>query len=369
MTFTSYAQNFEDVMLWRALRHIHQGCYVDIGAQHPMIDSVSLAFYECGWRGVHVEPVPMYASLLRQHRPDEVVLQIALGDVNGSATLRMIPETGLSTIVSEYADYVLRSRGLQSQPLDVDMRVMRDALSFLNDKELHWMKIDVEGFERQVLNGWDPTRLRPWILVIESELPGGGGASHESWEPLVRAANYELVYVDGLNRFYCAKEHHELAAAFAVPPNVADAIRLTRYSAMLADVNAAHERERRELIASHDELAAFRAREMQRLSGMNRNLKGVIESLQSSRSWRLTAPLRCAADFFRKLRRASREGRLLVALTTRLRRVFPNKSETAAAHTAALAPLTAEDLSPNALSIYQSLMSARGKGLSSLPET
>ena len=55
MTFISYAQNFEDVMLWRALKHINNGFYIDIGANDPVVDSVSLAFYENGWRGVHVE--------------------------------------------------------------------------------------------------------------------------------------------------------------------------------------------------------------------------------------------------------------------------------------------------------------------------
>ena len=51
MSFVSYAQNFEDVMLWRALKHVENGFYVDIGAQDPLVDSVSLAFYEHGWQG------------------------------------------------------------------------------------------------------------------------------------------------------------------------------------------------------------------------------------------------------------------------------------------------------------------------------
>ena len=64
--FVSYAQNFEDVMLWRAFSHIESGFYIDVGAQHPTIDSVSLAFYERGWTGIDIEPVPEYASLLRE---------------------------------------------------------------------------------------------------------------------------------------------------------------------------------------------------------------------------------------------------------------------------------------------------------------
>ncbi len=97
MSFLSYAQNFEDVMLWRALGHVDDGLYVDVGAQHPRIDSVSRAFYERGWRGVHVEPVPAFADLLRADRPDETVLQVALAEREGSLTLNVFADTGLST--------------------------------------------------------------------------------------------------------------------------------------------------------------------------------------------------------------------------------------------------------------------------------
>ena len=37
MTFVSFAQNFEDVILWRALRHVEHGQYLDIGAQDPVL--------------------------------------------------------------------------------------------------------------------------------------------------------------------------------------------------------------------------------------------------------------------------------------------------------------------------------------------
>lgn len=40
MAFISYAQNFEDVMLWRALKLFGPGRYIDVGANHPSQDSV-----------------------------------------------------------------------------------------------------------------------------------------------------------------------------------------------------------------------------------------------------------------------------------------------------------------------------------------
>ena len=41
MSFISHAQNFEDVMLWRALKHIEHGFYVDVGANDPDVHSVT----------------------------------------------------------------------------------------------------------------------------------------------------------------------------------------------------------------------------------------------------------------------------------------------------------------------------------------
>ena len=43
MSFVSYAQNYEDVMLARALRGVEQGFYIDVGAQDPVDDSVTKA--------------------------------------------------------------------------------------------------------------------------------------------------------------------------------------------------------------------------------------------------------------------------------------------------------------------------------------
>lgn len=227
MSFVSYAQNFEDVMLWRALKHVENGLYVDVGAQHPLVDSVSKAFYEQGWRGVHVEPVQAYADMLRQDRPDDTVLQVALADTDGVLELNVIPETGLSTAVDEYAERHLAEHGFAHTTVRVPMLTLKSALQWLEGKQVHWLKIDVEGLEEKVLRGWDPAVLRPWVMVVEATVPTSTETDYVRWEPLVTGAGYRFVYFDGLNRFYVANEHPELLDAFAVPPNVFDAARLS----------------------------------------------------------------------------------------------------------------------------------------------
>lgn len=226
MSFISYAQNFEDVMLWRALRHVENGTYVDVGAQDSVIDSVTKAFYEHGWRGVHIEPVPFYAERLRRDRPGDIVLQAALGETAGTLALNVIAGTGLSTAVDAYATRH-HEAGFDAQPVIVPMLTLSSSLNHLSGQEVHWLKIDVEGYEKQVLLGWDSKILRPWVMVIEATIPGSAQTDYEDWESLVVNAGYQFVYFDGLNRFFVAQEHPELLAAFAAPPNVFDDVQLS----------------------------------------------------------------------------------------------------------------------------------------------
>jgi FkbM family methyltransferase len=227
MTFISYAQNFEDVMLWRALQHVKNGRYIDVGAQHPVTDSVSKAFYDNGWRGIHVEPVLEFANLLRENRPDETVLQVALGELEGTLSLNVISGTGLSTGVERYASNHHDVHGFAIEKTVVPVLTLKSAFRHLQGQDVHWLKIDVEGFEQQVLKGWDSSILRPWIMVIEATEPLSSKLDHHRWEHLLLEANYAFVYFDGLNRFYVANEHNELVQHFLAPPNVFDNARLS----------------------------------------------------------------------------------------------------------------------------------------------
>ena len=86
--FISYAQNFEDIMLWRALGAQTPGTYIDIGALSPDFDSVTRAFYERGWHGLNVEPNPLFFAEIERARPRNINLQAAISDVPGRAVMR-----------------------------------------------------------------------------------------------------------------------------------------------------------------------------------------------------------------------------------------------------------------------------------------
>jgi len=220
VTIVSYAQNFEDVMLWRALGHIKRGQYLDVGAQDPVVDSVSRAFYEAGWRGIHVEPTPFYAGRLREARPDEIVIEAAVTSAKGLITFYEIPETGLSTGDKEIAATHVKA-GFESRELVVPSIRLAELLRKAKG-EIHWLKIDVEGMEADVLRSWGKSPRRPWVLIIESTYPNSQEPTHQQWIDEVLRRGYRHVHFDGLSRFFIHADHDELAESFDSGANVFD---------------------------------------------------------------------------------------------------------------------------------------------------
>ncbi|RVT94937.1 FkbM family methyltransferase [Sphingomonas crocodyli] len=222
MGIISYAQNFEDVILWRALGHIENGTYIDVGAHHPDIDSVSKAFYDRGWRGIHVEPGPSVAQLLREKRPGDTVIQAMISDVRGVHPFYETPGGGLSTADGAVADFHVAHGNAPVSPTNAVSLTLDDILDQAQDSDIHWLKIDVEGFERQTLASWQNSPKRPWIVVIEATYPKTRTPTFGEWQDLILAKGYSLAYDDGLNHFYLSNEHPELSDHLRQPPNVFD---------------------------------------------------------------------------------------------------------------------------------------------------
>jgi FkbM family methyltransferase len=256
--FVSYAQNFEDVILWRALKHVDDGFYVDCGAYDPVRDSVTKAFYDRGWRGINIEPIPTLLKEFVQQRPRDINLAVALSDNSDGASFYEIPETGLSTLFLGVARRHIDS-GFAVREISVPTKTLSEVLSEVGRRTIHFLKVDVEGAEHLVLGGTDFEIFRPWVVLVEATQPRTQKSSAAGWETSLLASGYRFVYFDGLNRFYLANEHSELADLLAIPPNVFDDFVL------------------------HGQLEK-------------------IEAIKRSTSWRITAPLRNAKKVYEILR-------------------------------------------------------------------
>ena len=116
MAIISYAQNHEDVLLQRLFRESPSGFYIDVGACHPVVHSVTKLFYERGWNGINIEPIPSLSEMLARERPRDINLRIGLSNRQGTSTLYECP-TGVGTLD------LLRRAG--SRPATAGLRTRR----------------------------------------------------------------------------------------------------------------------------------------------------------------------------------------------------------------------------------------------------
>lgn len=223
--FVSYGQNAEDVVLFRALRHVESGHYIEIGANDPTVDSVSAPFYHRGWSGITVEPVHAYAERHRAERQRDTLIEAAISDdPSGSVVLHQIADTGLSSLL-DGVGLAHREAGWSVTEETVPARRLDDILDQVgwDGVDIQFMIVDTEGAERTVLDTIDLHRWRPWVLVIEATEPQSTAPSHEAWESLVLDAGYLFCLFDGLSRFYVASERDEqLHQALSYPACVHD---------------------------------------------------------------------------------------------------------------------------------------------------
>ena len=237
--FDSFAQNGEDVVLWRALRDVEHGRYVDVGANDPTNDSVSRAFYDQGWRGIAIEPVPAYAQRFREQRPGDHVIEAAItAHSDDVVTLYEVPGTGLSTLLDTFRNQHRRA-GHETREIKVITRTLDDVLADAgwDDTDIHFVSIDTEGSEAGVLRGFDLLRWHPWVLVIEATAPDSERPTYGEWESLVTSAGYRFCLFDGLSRFYVAADHTDLVDRLSHGAAILDRYTTLRQRELEADTD------------------------------------------------------------------------------------------------------------------------------------
>ena len=220
---TSFADNYEDVVLDRVFGGRDRGFYIDVGAYDPVEHSVTKHFANLGWRGINIEPNPKPMEKLRADRPRDVNLQVAVSDAEGEVTLYEAPDACWSADRDLLTGY-FGARPDQLEPRRVPMTTLtRICDQHVPEGEtIDFLKVDVEGLERSVIAGNDWDRWRPRVVLVEAN-------NVADWEPILLAHRYQFTLFDGVNRFYLRDEDRELTSRMQAPANASDRFMIHGY--------------------------------------------------------------------------------------------------------------------------------------------
>lgn len=238
--FKTYAQYNEDITLAALFDAENHGVYVDVGANHPVQHSVTKLFYDRGWNGINIEPNPRLHKLLEKERPRDKNLNMGTADKEGKLSLRLYHSRdgleGLSTFSRSIQQMYSSASDKDNQnftDIEVAVRPLADTLDKIALPKINFIKIDVEGFEYEVVKGNNWKKHRPEVVCIE--------ANHrlQDWRPILIKHNYKLFINDGLNEYYVAEEAWHRTKGFADRATVlsGDKLNHQHYESWQRDIN------------------------------------------------------------------------------------------------------------------------------------
>ena len=195
---TPGAQAGEDKILSELLPS-STGCYVDIGAADPVECSNTWQFYQRGWRGLLIEPLPDFWPALLQQRRGDYLLGLAAWDSIGMTRLR----------VSRSVSSIRPDWDIDSQS---ELVVLLEPMSEILESFPHQIRetcklcsIDVEGSEREVLRGIDWKTFKPEVFVVEYRRYKAGESGEDlspEWAFLLTDHGYKEFARTALNVIY-----------------------------------------------------------------------------------------------------------------------------------------------------------------------
>ena len=192
--FITYAQVLEDFILYCIFYDIDKGFYIDVGANDPNKISVTKAFYLKGWYGINIEPLPKAFSDLLKYRTRDINLNYGVGQKDD--ILKFYVKGVGSTLNKNFSK--------NSKVINIKIHPMSKICNLYvpKNKEIEFCKIDVEGYEKNVLLGYDFVNNRPKVFCMESTIPGSFIPNYNEWEYILLENGYKFGFQYKINRYY-----------------------------------------------------------------------------------------------------------------------------------------------------------------------
>jgi FkbM family methyltransferase len=205
MTRAIFPHEDEEPLKRDFFRGTTKGYFVEVGANDPKITSQTFELESLGWTGVLIEPQPPLAHKLRQHRRARVFAVACASRESSGKTLTLNLAGGHSSLDPHF--YVAGQQRVGT--IEVPVRTLDDILVEAEaPSPIDFVSIDVEGYEKEVLAGFDLDRWRPRLILIEDH------ALNLRLHKLLRARGYKWIRRTGVNGWYVPAESNLDVGAF-----------------------------------------------------------------------------------------------------------------------------------------------------------
>ena len=198
----------------------YKGTVVEVGAGPPEFLSMSKHFRDSGWRAICVEPNPKFVSQHKE-RGHEVYEYACSDDEGYSEFIINLNNVGYSEENNgvSFSSLGIRIDGLPEKDIQHKITVEKIRLNTLLEKinvdKIDLLSVDVEGWELEVLRGFDIAKYRPKVVMLENNIKS------DLYEKYMNQHGYSKNAVIGGNEIYVRKnETMQLEPSFKFNVNM-----------------------------------------------------------------------------------------------------------------------------------------------------
>lgn len=168
---TSFSQFGEDIIAGSLLKGVEKGFFIDVGAYHPFHYSNTYLLYKNGWSGINIEPNPAAIALFNLHRRRDININSGIAREVTTAPYYVFNHQSCNTFSDEQKNEILKkdfislieTKNVPCAPLQAILDTHAEG------REIHFLNIDVEGMNEEVLRSVDWKRVRPRVICVEDD--------------------------------------------------------------------------------------------------------------------------------------------------------------------------------------------------------
>jgi len=210
----SYSQFGEDLVLRNHFADFDNasGRFIDVGAFHPFQLSNTKLLSSLGWSGINIDCDPDKIARFQKHRPRDHNICAAVSATAQEMVWLQYPESTTDRLVTQSESELLSACGekpLKTTPVKaLPLTEILDASPFRGN-HFHYLNIDCEGHDLEVLQGLDFRRYAPELITVEALSEAARSGLTNFLVPL----GYRLTDIVGLTLFFKKGAAKNFAAA------------------------------------------------------------------------------------------------------------------------------------------------------------
>ena len=182
----SYSNWGIDMMADFFFRNKKEGIYIDVGCHHPLINNNTYPLYKRGWKGINIDIDYGAIDSFNFLRSKDTNIKIAVSDTTGEAELFFYHNRAAKNTLSKEKGF--DSKEIQKIKTSTLNKVIEN--SIYKDQKINFISIDVEGYELNVLKGFDFKKYKPDLVVLELIQEGMTEFFHQNIENIQNSEVY-----------------------------------------------------------------------------------------------------------------------------------------------------------------------------------